>query len=64
MFVPHVTCMMKLLSVLGGGSVVVPSLFVITSIVLVGFMFVPHVVINLLSVLGRGFCCCKPIVCY
>ena len=33
MFVPHVTCMMKLLSVLGGGSIVVPTLFVITSIV-------------------------------
>ena len=29
-----------------------------------GFMFVPHVVINLLSVLGMGFCCCKPIVCH
>ena len=31
MFVPHVV--IKLLSVLGGGSVVVSSLFVITSIV-------------------------------
>ena len=27
-------------------------------------MFVPHVVIKLLSVLGRRFCCCKSIVCY
>ena len=29
-----------------------------------GSMFVPRVVIKLLSVLGRGFCCCNSIVCY
>ena len=27
-------------------------------------MVVPYVVIKLLSVLGRGFCCCKFFVCY
>ena len=27
-------------------------------------MFVPHVLINLLSFLGRWFCCCKFVVCY
>ena len=26
-------------------------------------MFVPYVVIKLLSVWGRGFCCCKFMVC-
>ena len=29
-----------------------------------GFTFVPHVAIKLPSVLERGFCCCKFIVCY
>ena len=28
------------------------------------FIFVPHVVIKLLSVLERGSCCCKSIVCF
>ena len=27
-------------------------------------MFVPYVVIKLVPVLGRGFCCCKFMVCY
>ena len=27
-------------------------------------MFVPYVVIKLLSFLGRGFGCCKFVVCY
>ena len=27
-------------------------------------MFVPHIVIKALCVQGKGFCCCKFIVCY